>query len=195
MGSADADRWNQRYRDARAPQNIDAPGIVHMVIESVRHGARVLDVACGLGDAGLTLAQHGCDVTFVDVSPVALQLVRDRASNERLDVTTMALDLSREDPPNGPWDLITCVHYLDRDLLARLSQYLAPGGRLVAAIATRRNLEQHARPSARFLLEEEELPRLVPALHVLHHDEAWRANGVHEAWLIAAHRDLGHEAA
>jgi hypothetical protein len=62
---------------------------------------------------------------------------------------------------------------------------LAPGGLLVVEIATRRNLERHASPSERFLVDEGELPGLVPTLDLLLHDEDWRPSGRHEARLVA----------
>ena len=47
----------------------------------------------------------------------------------------------------------------------------------------RKNLERHARPSARWLLDDGEL-RQVPGLRTLHHHEDWNAAGRHEvSWV------------
>lgn len=185
MTSADADRWNARYRDATISDSIDTHELVSAELERLDVGSRVLDLACGLGNAGLHAARAGCDVTFVDVSEVALDAVAQRAMAESLEVRTQVLDLDQESVPAGPWDVIICVHYLNRDMLGTLGDRLSPTGRVVVAIATRTNLERHERPSARFLLDRDELPTLLPDLRVLHHEETWRSNGVHEAWLVA----------
>jgi tellurite methyltransferase len=69
--------------------------------------------------------------------------------------------------------VITCFHYLQRSLFPVLCQALAPGGLLICEIATRRNLERHARPSARFLLDEGELVKLVAPLEIVQSEEGW----------------------
>ncbi len=185
MSSPDAERWDARYRDAAIPQLLSPPELVHAELADIATLAPVLDVACGWGDAGLWLADQGADVTLTDVSAVALAAVEARASELGVMVNTVARDLATGSIPAGRWDAITCVHYLDRALLPRLGGALSPTGRLVVAVATTTNLERHERPSARFLLEPDELPTLVPDLTVTHHSEAWRANDVHEAWLVA----------
>ena len=60
-----------------------------------------------------------------------------------------ALDLTTDRGPAGPWKLISCFAYLQRDLFPALIQALAPDGFLVVEIATVRNLERNARPSRR----------------------------------------------
>jgi tellurite methyltransferase len=181
---SDRDRWNERYRDAEEPTEITPPELVGRIADSIRPRSRVLDVACGFGDAGLFLAQRGCDVTLTDVSQVALDHVMRRARSVDVAISTACLDLTNEPLPAGPWDVIICVHYLDREVLPRLASTLRVGGVLVVAVATITNLERHKRPSARFLLEEGELASLVPGLDVVRHDETWRESGTHEAWLV-----------
>lgn len=189
MSSDDASRWNERYAAGAAPTRLQPPEVVTTHLDDLGVDDRVLDVACGWGDAGLHLAVRGASATLADVSSIALDAVAARAKSIGVAVTTIAMDLATEPAPAGPWDAITCVHYLDRALLPRLGSVLAPGGRLACAIATTTNLERHERPSARFLLERGELPTLVPDLDVVHFSEDWRQNGVHEAWFVATARD------
>lgn len=186
--SSNAERWDARYTDAAIPQLLAPPELVRTALADLTTLAPVLDVACGWGDAGLWLADRGADVTFTDVSAVALAAVEARAADSGLTVKTVARDLADGALPLGPWTAITCVHYLDRELLPQLGADLAPGGRLVVAIATTTNLERHERPSARFLLDPDELPTLVPDLDVVEFSEAWRGNDTHEAWLVATPR-------
>ena len=185
MTSPDADRWNARYAGAVRPTAITPHELLTSPFGQVSAGKAVLDVASGWGDSGLYLAQQGATATFVDVSSVVLEAVEERAQELGFEVSTMAIDLSSAAVPSGPWDVITCVHYLDRELLPRLVAALGPGGRLLCAIATVTNLERHERPTARFLLENGELASLVPEAEVIHFSEDWRANGVYEAWLVA----------
>jgi SAM-dependent methyltransferase len=53
----------------------------------LRAGDRVLDVACGSGNAVLAAARRGCAVTGIDYVPELLTVARTRARAEALDVT------------------------------------------------------------------------------------------------------------
>jgi hypothetical protein len=86
--------------------------------------------------------------------------------------------------------LVACIDYLRRELFAAFPDLLAPGGLLVFSQPTRSNLARHPHPSARFLLEDRELPRLVRGLEILRHDEGWfpgapGGEARHEARLVA----------
>jgi hypothetical protein len=50
---------------------------------------------------------------------------------------------------------------------------------------TRSNLERHTRPDPRHLLEDGELPGLVPGLEIVRYEEGWTEQGRHEARLVA----------
>ena len=185
----DAKRWNERYRNAEPPIGLNPHPLVESAINAGLPGTAI-DVACGLADSGLHLATLGVEVCCADVSPVALDLVKTRASQLSVEVSTEVFDSTSDPMPSGPWDMIVCLHYLDRELLKSLGDHLAPSGRLIVAIATEENLTRHERPSARFLLKPGELPGLIrPDLEVEHFDEAWRSNDTHEAWLVARRGD------
>lgn len=189
--TSDAQRWNDRYAHSSVPTAISPhPVIVEAAkLHDEPQGLRAGDIACGWGDAGLWLAAEGFDVTCFDVSSVALQAVAQRAADSDINIRTAVHDTQTQGTPTGPWDLLCCTHYLDRNLLGGLSNHLNPGGIIAVAIATTTNLERHERPSKRFLLELGELIGLTtanaPDLHILRADETWRTNEVHEAWIIA----------
>lgn len=146
---------------------------------------RALDLAGGRGRHALWLARLGLDVTLVDVSGVGLELARKAAESAGLEVKTDQVDLEASPFPAGPWDLILCFHYLQRSLFAEFPKALAPGGLLIFVQPTIKNLERHTRPSARFLLQEGELRRLVQGLEILGYDEGWLQEDRHEARVVA----------
>lgn len=51
-------------------------GWYHLLYADALHGKQVLDVGCGLGIDGVTFAQHGARVTFVDIVESNLIVVR-----------------------------------------------------------------------------------------------------------------------
>lgn len=186
--TTDADRWDERYSNASPPDTLTIHPLLVEAIGYATPAGLAGDIACGWGDAGLHLAGSDFDVTCFDVSTVALDAVERRAAGLGVAVSTANHDTTTDGTPVGPWDILWCAHYLDRDFLAGLGGQLSDQGIAAIAIATKINRERHERPSARFLLDPNELVALVtsgqPALEVLHFDEAWRANDVHEAWLI-----------
>jgi SAM-dependent methyltransferase len=185
MSDDDRSRWDARWRE-RGSDPGQPSALVTSVAALLPERGRALDVAGGAGRHALWLARRGLDVTVADISEVALEIVRDAAARAGLPLGTAALDLERDPLPDGPWDMILCVHYLERRLLKAFPRALSPGGVLVVLHPTRSNLSRHEHPSARFLLEDGELPGLLEGgLEVLHYDEGWLAEGWHEALLVA----------
>jgi hypothetical protein len=82
---------------------------------------------------------------------------------------------------------VASIDFLSRGLFDAFPRLLAPGGLLVYVQATRRNLERNHHPSARFLLDDGELPGLIRELEVLRYEEGW-FEARHEARLVARKR-------
>lgn len=175
------ERWNERWTlaDEREPS-----AFLQSLAPRLPPAGRALDVAGGPGHEAAWLSARGLEVTLVDVSDVALGRARERAPR----LHTLQLDLEQAPLPEGPFVLIVCLHYLQRALFPQLARRLAPGGLLVFAQATQRNLERHPRPPTRFLLDEGELNGLVRGLEVVSLTEDWTPEGRHEARLVARRR-------
>ena len=134
-------------------------------------GGRAIDVGGGPGRNAFWLAQHGFDVTLVDISDEALDMAKKRAEGDGVALSMWRLDLEVEPFPAGPWDVVFIHHYLHRPLFSVIERELAEGGVLLVCQPTQRNFERHDHPSRRYLLAEGELPGLVPGLRVLRNDE------------------------
>lgn len=183
MPPSDRTRWNARYQEEGAPAE-PSPFVTGLDAVLPREG-RALDVAGGAGRHALWLARRGLDVTLADVSDVALAKARDAAAAAGLRLTCLEADLEAGPLPPGPWDLVLCTYFLHRPLFAAFEAALRPGGLLVFAHATRRNLERHARPGPSHVLEDGELPSLLGGLEVLRLEEGWLEAGRHEARAVA----------
>ena len=122
---------------------------------------------------------------LADVSDVALHAAEARAREAGVSIDTQRIDFETEPFPLGPWDLIVIVHFLLRPLFETFPTALAPGGTLVCIHPTTTNLQRHAKPPQRFLLEDGELPGLVNGLEIVHYEESWLSEGRHEAVLVA----------
>lgn len=182
--SSEQTRWDDRYADATGLNNVNS--LLLDVADHLPSVGQSLDIAGGSGADSIFLASRGLQATLLDISPVALGMAQAEAALHNLPLTTLALDTEAQELPTGPWDVIHIAHYLHRPTIRAAARAVSPEGILLLAIATVTNLERSDRPPAQFLLERGELTDLVKDLNVLRFDEDWRANGVHEAWLVAS---------
>lgn len=193
MADDDRERWNRKYQQARAGAGEPSAALVELSRWLPRRG-QALDVAGGAGANAVWLARRGLEVTVVDVSEVGLALARTHAQREGVALATVRADLEVEPLPAGPWALVVCCCYLQRDLIPRIVEALEPGGRLVWIHPTVKNLERHASPGARFLLQPGEATALVEAagrVRVCWAEEAWVGPGDAARWLarVVAERE------
>jgi tellurite methyltransferase len=178
LSESERRRWDERYRRRGAEAAAASPFLDELDGLLPRQG-RALDVAGGAGRHARWLARRGLAVTLVDISSEALAL----AGAGGVPLTLIRADLETDPLPPGPFDVVVSCHFLRRELFAAFPTVLAPGGLLVYVQPTRSNLLRHPSPSARFLLEDGELPGLVQGLEILRYQEGWF--GQHEARLVA----------
>jgi len=182
----DRERWNDKWR-ARAGE-LESPAA--FVVEQgplLPDAGRALDVAGGCGRHAVWLAQHGLDVTLIDVSDLALERAERRFAQAGVRVRMLRADLDDDVPSLPLFDAIVMFHYLNRQRRDEIAHLLAAGGLVIAAQPTVTNLERHASPSRRFLVETGELELWARGLNleIIVAREGWTADGRHEAELVA----------
>lgn len=127
--------WDERYRESeRIWSGKPNPQLVDRVAP-MRPG-RALDVGCGEGADAIWLAEHGWDVTAIDVSQVALDKAAAHAEQAGVTITWRRVDLDGWAGEPGAFDLVSAQFmYLDRPALPELYRALgasvAPGGTLL----------------------------------------------------------------
>lgn len=177
MAEADRDKWDARYAKER-PGERTAPAWLAAFDAELPRAGRALDVGAGSGRLALWAARRGLRAVAVDVSPRGLSLASAAAAAEGLELTTVERDLAEEPRlPEGPFSLITCVHYEQPALWPAMRAALGPGGVLVAEIATVRNLERHAHPSRRYLVEPNALLSRLEGLELVYYRQGWLGHG------------------
>ena len=75
----------------------------------LKPGMRVLAVADGEGRNGVWLAQQGCDVLSVDVSPVAVEKARKLAEQRQVSLSFECADLTQWQWPEDQFDVVVCI--------------------------------------------------------------------------------------
>ena len=192
MGEADRTKWDARYMQ-ESPSSEPSPWLVAWLKTAdekyVPKSGRVLDVAGGAGRHAIWFAQRGFEVTLVDVSSVAIEIAEQRAKEVGVTIESRVMDLENEPLPDGPWDIIVQMHYLDRAFFPKYEEILAPYGLLFVEHPTRSNLVRHAKPGPQYLLEDGELPELCAEFILVSHGEGWNEKGRHEVRLVARRVD------
>ena len=113
------------------------PITAELLCEAVdlRAGERVLDVACGNGNAALAAARRFCQVTGIDYVPALLERARQRAQAEGLQVDFQEADAEDLPFPDDSFDAVlsTCGAMFAPDqerTAAELLRVCRPGGRI-----------------------------------------------------------------
>ncbi len=203
MPSSQSD-WDAKHRLAAEAPSSEPAGIVRELLPLLPAGP-ALDIACGTGRNALFLAARGQHVTAIDLSSVALDILQVRARNMHVPVRRSeslheavrpfqgGLELTRADMertrlPEGCYDLILCIQYLQRSLFPQIARALRPDGVLLFETYTRAQLEFPGGPrNPAYLLETGELREAFPELRVLFYRELRAGQGI--ASLVAKKLD------
>ena len=135
----EADAWEERYRSRPAVWS-GRPNPQLVAEASGLPAGRALDVGCGEGADAVWLAEHGWQVTAVDIAAVALERAAGHATAAGVAdrITFRQADLRKEDAGDRSYDLVSAqfLHVgpqARQELYARLAGAVAPGGRLLIA--------------------------------------------------------------
>lgn len=206
--SSKAGQWDAKCREEPEPAAARPAPIVTELLPLLPRGA-ALDLACGAGRHATLLVQHGCQVTGVDASSAALDIAEERAraagigvqrktdlhragSAVRNRLALVQADLESTRLPEGAFDVILCVHYLQRSLFPQIERALRRGGMLVFETFTKAHLEFGNGPrNPEFLLDSHELRDAFPGLRTLFYRELRAGKGI--ASLLAQRHASGRD--
>jgi len=92
----------------------------------------VADLACGASGSALLAAARGRQVTAVDISELALGMLRDEARRRGLEhlVTLVHADLAAGPLQPRSHALVLCIGFWARDVFVDAADAVAPGGLL-----------------------------------------------------------------
>ena len=147
------ERWDQAYRDQRAPTEgwsvgarrrppwdtgVPADDLKQAVEQGVIRPCRTVELGCGSGTNAIYLASKGFDVTAIDVAPTALSIAEAEAQKAGVGVRWLLADVLAP-PELEPFDFIFdrgCYHNV----------------RYVDAAAFMESVRRLSRPGTRFLV-------------------------------------------
>jgi SAM-dependent methyltransferase len=131
--------WDDSYAGTAPPPwdlGRPQPTFVRLAGEDLLTG-QVLDVGCGTGEQTLLAASSGADALGVDISPLAIERARDKATARGIKARFEVADALRLGELGLTFDTIIdsgVFHVFDDDArvryVASLASVLRPGGRL-----------------------------------------------------------------
>ena len=126
--------WDERYRQNEHTDDRPHPLVVEFASKLVP--GRALDIACGVGRHALWLAERGWQVTAVDYSRVAIEMLRQRSAKKGVEINSCVADLEQHEfvIEPGSYDLIVICNYLQRDLFPSIKVGIRTRGTVIAVI-------------------------------------------------------------
>lgn len=161
-GHPDRLRWNAKYGDSRA--SFQAHPLAVRALEVPPPEGAVLDLACGPSGTALLAAAQGRQVTAVDVSEVALELLGQEARRRGVAelITLVQADLGRWRPRPGDFALVVCTGFWDRAVFGPAAEAVATGGVLAWEAFTAEARRVRPGLPAQWCLGPEEPAALLP---------------------------------
>ena len=165
---SELEHWDRGFREGTYKPRVSPSPLLAESIDRLPRG-RALDIACGTGRNTLFLAKHGYQVDAVDGSAAALEIGRDHAMSEGLDVNWIEADLNDYIPIARKYAVVVNCYYLNRKLLPRLADALVDDGYLFLEQHLRTSRQVSGRPEWR--LEPNELLRSFGGLRIVDYTE------------------------
>jgi 2-polyprenyl-3-methyl-5-hydroxy-6-metoxy-1,4-benzoquinol methylase len=183
MSKTDQEKWDRKYLENPKLREKRPPLRWIERYATTGEGKEALDLAAGTGRNAIALAERGWRVEAVDLSPLALQILTEHAQEagvwER--IVTECIDLDRFEADGKRYDLIVMANYLDRELIARLTPALNPGGLFIVETYMEHPDNEKKQSNPNYLLAPEELKRIFSdGFEILEYEEFW--NEGHEMY-------------
>jgi SAM-dependent methyltransferase len=167
--------WDLKYEQGLTSLTEPDPFFISafeaFVDQSFPHGGVALDLAGGLGRHALWLATKSWEVSVVDLSDVAMGKLSQAAVALNVRLELLVGDAAEYKFEPGRFDLIVLFYHLDRNLFSKIVSALNPGGVLICKMSLRWESDGRLPVVSTYPLRRDELPSLVPEMHVLYHQE------------------------
>jgi cyclopropane fatty-acyl-phospholipid synthase-like methyltransferase len=127
----DSASWDKRYVEGELPWDSGRPDL-HLAGVIEAHGikpGKALEIGCGTGTNSIWLAQHGFEVTGMDISQTAIARAREKAAVAGVTGRVLVGDFMVDQVPGAPFDLVYdrgCLHvFQGNEELSRFASRVA----------------------------------------------------------------------
>jgi len=169
MAIKDQIKWDKKYSET--PRLLEKREIGKKLKEAVKYSkvGVALDIACGTGKNSIFLAENNFQVEALDISKVALDVLKKQNYSN---IRTVLTDLDEYIPIKNKYDFIVMTNFLDRKLIFKLLNGLKREGILFIETYMEHSLNTKKSSNSDYLLQDEELKSFVnDDYEVLDYDE------------------------
>ena len=168
------ERWDERYDRKMYIYGKEPTAFLKDKIDLLEKG-KALVLAMGEGRNAVYLAQHGFNVTGVDISAVAIEKCKQLAEDRRAVVKTVVADLTDYDMGHEQYNLITNFYFYDKSLFPKVIRALKPGGMFILEQFSIDHLKQGVKfgpKTDKYLVKPNEFLELFKSTHILYYEDA-----------------------
>jgi tellurite methyltransferase len=185
MSVDEREMWERKYREGShglsEPDPLLPYGYEEFIHPLFPNGGKALDVAGGVGRHSIFMAEHGWQVTLVDISAEGVAQARRNAEQLGKQVEYQVTDLTAGPCELPRYDLVMVFFYLERGIFGQLAKAIRPGGLLMYKTYTHLAPKFGKGPThPMHLLQENELLLAFPEMTLLHYRETIRDRAVAE---------------
>jgi len=185
-------KWDQKYREADQQQGA-AVEVLRENLHLLPRQGKGLELACGLGANALLLGVQGLETHAWDLSPVAIDRLKELARERGLNMHCEARDILRQPPEPDSFDVIVVSYFLDRMLIPDIKNALRSNGLVFYQTFTRTRVSDAGPQNEDFRLADNELLKLFSGMHIILFREEGRIGDLEsglrdEACIIAQKR-------
>ncbi|MCZ6677114.1 MAG: methyltransferase domain-containing protein [Candidatus Poribacteria bacterium] len=170
---SDKERWDGRYDREMYIYGKEPVAFLKNKLNRLKQG-KALVLAMGEGRNAVYLAQHGFDVTGVDISSIAIEKCKRLADERGVQVNTVVADLTDYDLGYEQYDLITNFYFYDKSILERSIGALKPGGMFIFEQFSVDHLklgQQFGPKTAKYLVKPNELLEVFKSTRILYYED------------------------
>ena len=109
------ERYRERYKSENTPWDAGQPdfNLIEIVTKNPILSCKVLDVGCGTGDNSIWLAQNRFQVIGTDISDIAIEKAKEKASKANVECDFILVDFLKNKIEGAPFDFVFdrgCFH-------------------------------------------------------------------------------------
>lgn len=116
-----------------------------------------LDLAMGVGQNAIFLAENGYEVVGIDSSQVAVEKAKAYAKEKGVSIQAIQADLATYTLPENEFDVVLNFYFLERSLIPQIKKTLKKGGMVMFETYTMEHQKFDKPFNPDYLLQENEL--------------------------------------
>jgi len=148
--------WDERYQNTWEGEVREPASFLKENLTKLPKG-KALDLAMGVGQNAIFLAQNGYEVFGIDSSQVAVEKAKAYAKEKSVSVKAIKADLATYTLPENEYDVILNFYFLERSLIPQIKKALKKGGMVVFETYTMEHKKYDKPFNQDYLLQENEL--------------------------------------